>query len=134
MHVAQDLAEGNIVLQIEHVAERLHLAGMVVKHQQHPGVGQHNEQIERDSAHAPGVAVAHGVAVDFCRMQMQEHIREYPQRAVARRVIVLVAEDGGVDLGLGWILQPLDLFFRLGRNVGLKALDVLFHPSLHLFQ
>ena len=37
MHVAQQLAEGNVVLEIKHVAERLHLAGVVIEHQQHAG-------------------------------------------------------------------------------------------------
>ena len=43
MHVAQQLPKGHIVLEIEHVAESLHLGRVVVKHQQHAGEGEHDE-------------------------------------------------------------------------------------------
>ncbi len=103
MHVAQQLAEGDVVLQIQHISKRLYLARMVVKHQHHAGQSEHDEQVERDSAHAPGVAVTHGVAVDLGRVQVQEHVRQYAQSAIARGVVVFVAKDRGVDLGLGRI-------------------------------
>ena len=57
-------------------------------------------------------------------MQMQEHVGQHAQRAVARRVVVLVAEDRSVDLGLGRIFQALDLFLGLGGHVGLERLNV----------
>ncbi len=101
---------------------------MVIEHQQHAGVGENDEQVKRDPAHAPGVAVAHRIAIDFGRMQMQEDVGQHAQRAVARRVVVLVPEDRGVNLGLGRILQPFDLFFRLGWDVGLESLNVVFDP------
>ena len=83
VHVAQQLAERDVVLQVENVAERLHLRGVVVEHQQDAGEGQHDEEVERDPAHAPGVAVADGVAVDLGRMQMKEDICQNPERAAA---------------------------------------------------
>ncbi len=116
MHVAQQLAERNIVLEIEHVAKRLHLAGVVIKHQHHAGQREHNKQVERDSAHTPGVAVTHCVPINFRRMQMQEDVRQHAQSAITRRVVVLVAKDRGVDLGLGRIFQAFNLLFRLCRE------------------
>ena len=95
------------------------LRRVVIEHQQHAGEGQHDEEIKRDSAHAPGVAVADRVAIDLGRMQMQENVGEHAQRAIARRVVVLVAENRGVDLGLGRIFQAFDLFLGLRRQVGL---------------
>src|SRR4029077_20295423 len=73
MHVAQQLAERHIVLEIQNIAERLHLARMVVKHQQHTGKGEDDEQIKRYAAHTPGVAVTHRIPVDLRRMQMEEN-------------------------------------------------------------
>jgi hypothetical protein len=124
-------AEGHIVLEIEHVAKGLHLAGMVIEHQQHAGEGEDDEQIERDSAHAPGVAVAHRVAIDLRRMQMQEDVGKHAQRPIARRVVVLVAEDRSVDLSLGRIFQALDLFLGFGWHVGLERLNIALHARAY---
>ena len=134
MHIAQQLAERNVVLEIQHVAKRLHFAGMVIKHQHHAGQREHDKKVERDSAHAPGVAVTHRIAVDLGRMQMQEHIGQHAQRPVARRVVMLVAEDRSVDLGLGRIFQTLDLVLGLRRHVGLERLDVFLDARLHPLQ
>ena len=125
MHVAQQFAERDIVFEIQHVAKRLHFAGVVIKHQHHARQSENNKQVEGDSAHAPGVAVAHRVAVDFGRMQVQEHVRQHAQSAIARGVIVLVAKDRSVDLGLGRIFQAFDLLFRLCGQVGLDRLGDL---------
>ena len=92
---------------------------------------EHDEQVERDSAHAPGVAVAHRVAIDLGRMQVQKHVREHAQRAIARRVVVLVAEDRSVDLGLGRIFQAFDLLFGLRGHIGLERLDVFLDAGLY---
>ena len=67
-------------------------------------------------------------------MQVQEDVRQHAQRAVARRVVVLVAEDRSVDLGLGRIFQALDLLLGLRRHVGLERLDVFLDAGLHPFQ
>jgi len=40
-----------------------------------------------------------------------------------------LAEDRGVDLRLGRIFQALDLFFRLGRDVGFERLNIIFHAG-----
>ncbi len=93
MHVAQQLAEGYIVLEIQDVAECLNLAGVVIKHQQHAGKSKHDKKIEGDSAHAPGVAVTHGVAINFRGMKVKEYVRKHTQSPVARGVVMLVAED-----------------------------------------
>src|SRR5246127_4975020 len=93
VHVAQNLSERNIMLEIEYVAEGLYLARVVIEHQQHAGIGEDDEQVERDSAHAPGVAVAHRIAVDLRRMQVEEDVRKHAESAVAWCVVVLVAED-----------------------------------------
>src|SRR5260370_26979192 len=92
VHVAKQFAEGHVVLEVQDVAERLHFAGVVVKHQQHAGKGEHQEQIEGDAAHAPGVAVAHGVAIDLSGVQMQKNVGEHAESASARRVVVLVTK------------------------------------------
>src|SRR5437899_8115927 len=126
VHVTQNLSERNIVLEIEYVAEGLHLARVVIEHQQHAGIGEDDEQVERDPAHAPRVAVAHGITIDLCWMQVQEDVREYAESAIARRVVVLVAKDRRVDLSFRGIFQALDLLFRLGGDVGLESLNVVF--------
>ena len=122
------------MLEIEHVSKRLHLARVVVKHQQHARVSEDDEQVKRDPAHSPGIAVAHRITIDLGWMQMQEHVREHAQGAVARRVVVLMAEDRRVDLGLRRILQACNLLLRLGGDVGLQRLDVVFHSSRDFFQ
>ena len=81
------------MLEIEHVTKCLHLGGVVVKHQQHAGISEDDKEVKSNPSHAPGIAVAHGVAIDFGRVQMQENVGKHAQRAVARCVIVLVAED-----------------------------------------
>ena len=60
---------------------------------------------------------------------MQEHVGKHAQRPVSRRVVVLVAEDRRVDLRLRRIFQPLDLFLRLGGDVGFEGLNVVFHAG-----
>src|SRR5580698_789469 len=134
VHVAQQLPEGNIVLEVEHVTKRLHFAGMVIEHLQHAGKGEHNKQVKRDSAHAPGIAIAHRVPVDLRRMQMKENVGQHPQSAVARRVVMLVPEDRSKDLSFGWILQAFNLLFGFCWQVGLKRLDIVLNSSLDAFE
>ena len=55
---------------------------------------------------------------------MQEHVGEHAQSTVARRVVVLVPKDRSVDLSLGRILQPFDLFLRLGGDIDLQRLNI----------
>src|SRR5581483_7046751 len=45
VHIAQKLAERDVIFQIEDVAESLNLGRVVVKHQEHAGEGEHNKQI-----------------------------------------------------------------------------------------
>ena len=99
-HVAQQVAEGHVVLEIHDVPVRLPLAGVEVEHQQRAGQRQEDEQVERDPAHAPREVVAHGLAVDARRVQVQEDVRQNGQRPVPVAVVELVPEDGLPDLAL----------------------------------
>src|SRR5579859_522999 len=65
---------------------------------------------------------------------MEEDVRQYAECAVARRVVMLVAEDRSVDLSLGRVFQPFDLLFGFRGQVGLERLDVFFHPRLNPLQ
>ncbi len=57
VHVAQQLAERNVALQIQDVAEGHDLRRVVVEHQQRAGEHQRDVDVERHAAHAPGVVV-----------------------------------------------------------------------------
>src|SRR5256885_16044217 len=109
MHIAQQLAEGDIVFEIQNVAKRLNLAGMVIKHQQDASESEHDKKVESDSAHAPGVAVAHGIAINFGGMKMKKYVGKHAQSPVARGVVVLVAEDGWIKPGPRRVLEAFDL-------------------------
>src|SRR5258708_21685261 len=119
MQSEQVFGEGKRLVEIENIAERLYISAKVIKHQQHAGERQHYEQIEGNPTHAPGVAIAHCITIDFGGMQMQEDVGEHAQSTVARCVVVLVTENRGVDLGLGGLAQDLDLLFCLCRQVRL---------------
>ena len=110
----------NAKLEVQDVAEGLHLTEMVVKHQENTGKGEDQEQIKGDAAHTPSVGVAHSVAIDLGGMEMQENVGEHTESAIARSVVVLVTEDGSVELGLGGILQAFDLFFGFRGEVVFK--------------
>ena len=133
MHIAQQFAEGHVVLEVEHVAKGLHFAGMVVEHQQHAGEREDDEQIKSDATHAPGVAVADGVTIDFGRMQMQENVGEHAEGAIAWRVVVLMAENRSVNQGLGRLLQNFDLFFGFSRKIRFEGFEVFLDASLQTF-
>src|SRR5205807_2101080 len=105
---------------IQDVAERLNFTGMVIEHQQDAGESEHDKKVKRDSAHAPGVAVAHGVAINFRGMKMKEYVRKHAQSPIARGVVVLMAEDRRVNLGLGRIFEAFDLLFRFRRQISLE--------------
>ena len=94
VHVPEELAEGHVVFEVEDVFERLHLDGVVVVHQKHAREGEDDEEVEGDAAHAPREGVARGVAVDLRRVEVEEDVREYGERAVARvGAVVRDAED-----------------------------------------
>ncbi len=63
--------------------------------------------------------------INLRRMEMQEHVGKHTESPIARCVVMLVAEDRLVDFGLGWLLEPLDLFLGLGGHIGLEGLNVL---------
>src|SRR2546423_1351285 len=107
---------------------------MVIEHQQDASESEHNKKIEGDSAHAPGVAVTNRIAINFGRMQVKEYVRKHAQSPVARRVVVLMAEDRRVNLGLGRILETFDLLFGFRRQIGLEGLDIFLHARLYFLQ
>ena len=79
VHVAKQLAERHVVLEIDDVLKRLSLRWVVVKHQQDSGERQNYEQVKRDPAHPPCVTEAHRVAIDLRRVQMQEDVGQHTQ-------------------------------------------------------
>src|SRR5207245_7864029 len=93
-----------------------------------------NKKVESDASHAPGVAVADGIAVDLRRVQVEEHVREHAQSAIARRVVVFVPEDRGVDLSLGRVFEVLNLLFGFGGDVGLERVDVFLDARFYPLQ
>ena len=115
MHVPEQLAKGNIVLQVKNVTKGVDLRRVVIKHQEHAGEGQHDKQVERDAAHSPGVLVAHCVTIDLGRMQVQKNIGENCERTIARiGAIVRDAKDRlpklrllNVFVAFGFIDGPL---------------------------
>ncbi len=62
------------MFEVENVAKGIYLGGVVIKHQEHPGKSEHNEQVERDAAHAPGEAITHSIPIDFRRMKMEKNV------------------------------------------------------------
>src|SRR5436853_7037307 len=101
------------MLEVQDIAESLHLRRMVIEHQQRPGEGEHDEQIESDASHSPCVAVTNRIAVDLCGMQVQEHVGKHAQGAITWRVVMLVAEYRSVDLGLCRRLSALNMFLDI---------------------
>src|SRR5437879_5360216 len=130
MHVAQQFAKGHVVFEIEHISESLYFAGMVVKHKHDASEREDDEQIKGDATHAPGVAVANGVTINLGRMQMEKNVGEHSERAVARRVVVLVPENRSVNLSLGGLLQNFDLLFGFCRQFCLEGFEVFLDASL----
>src|ERR1043166_5349855 len=128
MHVAQEFAEGHVMFEIKNVAKRVELGRVVVKHQQHPGKRQHDEEVERDAAHAPCKRVTHCVAIDLRGMQVQEDVRQNRERAVTRiGAIVGDAEDRLPELRILRIF----VFLRLVDRALLEGLAALFHALDH---
>ena len=107
---------------------------MVIEHEQDAGEGEHDKKIESDSAHAPGVTVAHGIPINFGGMQVKEDVGKHAQSPVARGVVVLVTEDGGVNLGLGRILEAFDLIFSFRGQIGLEGLNIFLHARFYFLQ
>ncbi len=82
-------------VELAHDAERGRLAqvhdvdvgvldrGPVVEHQQQPGDGLDQEQEERRASHAPGVAHPDARLLDLHRVQVEDHVAEHRQRALA---------------------------------------------------
>src|SRR5580700_9730387 len=98
---------------------------MVIKHQQDAGKGKDDEQIKCDAAHAPRELVLYGVAIDLGGMQVKENVGQDRERAIARRLIVLDAENGSKNLALLGLFQPFDLILTLFLDRFLKVSNVL---------
>ena len=65
---------------------------------------------------------------------MKEDVGKHAQSPVARGVVVLVAEDGSVDLGLGRVFETFDLLFGFRRQIGLEGLDIFLHARFYFLQ
>src|SRR3974390_2518897 len=65
---------------------------------------------------------------------MQEDVRKHAQRAIARCIVMLVAEDRSVDLRFRRIFQAIDLFLGFGWDVGLEGLHILFDSRRDFFE
>ena len=59
---------------VKDVFEGVGLGRVVIKHQEHAREGQHDEKVKSNPAHAPGERVAHCIAIDLSRMQVQENV------------------------------------------------------------
>ncbi|MGB7226297.1 MAG: hypothetical protein WBD26_00990 [Candidatus Acidiferrales bacterium] len=87
---------------------------MVIKHQHDAGEHQYDEEVKSDTAEPPGVAVARGVAIYLCRMDVEEKIIEGRKGAIPRFFVVFDAEDRTIELSLLRLLQLFELFLRFG--------------------
>src|SRR5690242_7448333 len=124
MHVAQQLPERHVVFEIKNVAKRVRLRRVVVEHQQHAGERQHDEEIERDAAHAPRKRITHGVAIDLRRMQVKKDVGKNRERTVTRiGTIVRDAEDRFPKLRLLRIF----IILRLVDRASLERTRALFN-------
>src|ERR1700722_2517983 len=100
VHVTQQLAERNVIFQVQDVAEGLHFRRVVIKHQEHAGKSKDDKQVESNSTHTPGEIVLRRVAINLRRMQVKEDVRKDAEGAVAWFVVVLDAENRTVKLRL----------------------------------
>jgi hypothetical protein len=55
---------------------------------------------------------------------MQKDIGKDAEGAIARRVVMLVAEDGSVELCFGGILKTFDLFFGFRGKISLQRVEI----------
>ena len=101
VHVPHEHPERHVELEVLHVGVRVLGGRPVVEHQEDAGHDRHEEHEERDAAHAPGEAQARRVAAHLRRVQVQEDVARHHEHAVARRVVVAVAEDRLPDRRLG---------------------------------
>ncbi len=70
MHIAQELPEGDVVLQIKDVLKSVSLCWVVIEHQEHASERKHDEEIEGNATHTPGKWVTHRVAINFRRVKV----------------------------------------------------------------
>src|SRR6185437_764561 len=130
VHVAKELAEGDVVFEIENIAKGLNFCGVVIKHQQHARKHEHDEQIKSDAAHAPCVAVTSGVAIDLGRMDVEEKIVERGEGAVARLFVVLDTENRAIELGVFRLFEV----FRLLASLHLERFAQLTRLVFYVFE
>jgi hypothetical protein len=62
------------MFQIQDVFERISFCRMVIKHQEHAGKRENDEQVKRDAAHSPCKWITYCVAIDLCRMKMKKDV------------------------------------------------------------
>src|SRR6266436_6421624 len=64
-------------------------------------------------------------------MKMQEDVREDAEGAIARCVVVLVAENRKENLRLAGLLEQFHLLLGFCREVGLQRFEIFFDAGLN---
>src|SRR5438128_5252294 len=101
VHVPHEHAERHVVLEVLHVGVGVLRRRPVVEHEIDAGHHGHQEHEERDAAHAPGEAQPGRVPAHLGGVEAEPHVPRHHEDAVARRVVVAVAEDRLPHLRLG---------------------------------
>jgi hypothetical protein len=115
MHVSQQLAKRNVVLQIKNVFESVGLGRVVIKHQQDAGECQHDEKVKRDSTHSPRERVTNRIAINFGRVKMKKYVGQDRERTIARiRTVMRNAKDRFPELCVLRIFISLGLVYCSG--------------------
>ena len=100
VHVADQRTEGNIVHEVFHVLIRVLRRRTVIKHEDHAGHRQDNEQEKGYPSHPPRIPDVGSVARDPHRMEMKENVVDDLEGTVPVRVLIVVAEDRLPDFRL----------------------------------
>jgi hypothetical protein len=98
VHVPHERTERDVVHKVFHVVVRILGRRTVVKHQDDACDRKNNEKEKSDPAHPPRETDVCRVARDANGMEMQEHIVDDLKRPVPLCVLVVVAENGLVDI------------------------------------
>src|SRR6266849_5901780 len=85
----------------------------------------HPAKINRDAVrYSYSIAIAHGIAIDLGRVEMEEDVGQNAQGAVAGRLVVLDAENRAEELRLLRLFQALQLLLALLLEEFLERLGV----------
>src|SRR5688500_2455217 len=107
VHFPHD-AEGDLLSQVEDVDERVLDGGAVIEHEEETREGQDEEEEERDPARAPRVAHLDAGLARLDGVQVEHHVAEHREHALAVRVRDADPEDGLPELALDdGLLKPV---------------------------